>query len=387
MKNVYKWPNPYSSYYAANIPSENYQLNKEALQALCNGIKREASDIELYDDLLKEAPNMHKTDILFALERKKAHLNQFLNLYTYLTGQYPPYETDKAVFQNYKEGLESAYAKGEDNVKEYQETSAFCQHPQIKNVFRWASISEKENATRFKILSETALIELRDYGPDPLVINIEKATTQNDTYRTALWTGEHFQLTLMSIDIGDDIGLEVHPNTDQFIRIEQGNGLVEMGDSKDNLYFEEEAEDNYAIVVPAGKWHNITNTGDKPLKVYVIYAPPVHPHGTVQKTNPDATASKEDYKKDDNKTVFGRTPDEWIGHTKFLVKEGLEDVKRGVNALHILQEFILMGVLVGKGYDPKTAYETVEEWERTGKSRLLQESKKYSSSKQLRNDT
>lgn len=76
-----------------------------------------------------------------------------------------------------------------------------------------------------------------------------------------------------------------------------------------------------------------------------------------------------------NPTYFGRTPDGWIQYTEFLVKEGLEDVKRGINATHILQEFILMGVLVGKGYSPEKAYETVEEWERTGESKLLQQSK------------
>lgn len=76
-----------------------------------------------------------------------------------------------------------------------------------------------------------------------------------------------------------------------------------------------------------------------------------------------------------NPVYFGRTPDEWITHTDFLVNEGLEDVKRGINATHILQEFILMGVLVGKGYAPEKAYKTVEEWERTGASKLLQQSK------------
>lgn len=73
--------------------------------------------------------------------------------------------------------------------------------------------------------------------------------------------------------------------------------------------------------------------------------------------------------------VFGRTPDQWIEYTEFLVKEGLEDTKRGINMTHILQEFILMGVLVGKGYPPEQAYETVENWERTGESKILQQSK------------
>ncbi|MEI4771329.1 ferritin-like domain-containing protein [Psychrobacillus sp. FJAT-51614] len=70
-----------------------------------------------------------------------------------------------------------------------------------------------------------------------------------------------------------------------------------------------------------------------------------------------------------------KSPDEWVQYTEYLVNEGLEDVKRGVNSKHILQEFILMGVLVGKGYTPEKAYETVENWERTGESKLLQQSK------------
>ncbi|MFD3257809.1 cupin domain-containing protein [Paenibacillus lentus] len=129
---------------------------------------------------------------------------------------------------------------------------------------------------------------IKDYGPNPFVVNIEQVTEQNNTYRTALWTGNHLQLTVMSINVGDDIGLEVHPATDQFIRIEEGQGVVEMGNSKDKLDFVKEVYEDYAIIVPAGKWHNLTNTGNKPLKIYVIYAPPEHPHGTVHKTKKDA---------------------------------------------------------------------------------------------------
>ncbi|NGQ95203.1 cupin domain-containing protein [Brevibacillus sp. SYP-B805] len=134
-------------------------------------------------------------------------------------------------------------------------------------------------------------IVLKDYGSKPFVVNIDQAAKQNNTYRTALWTGKHFQVTLMSINVGDDIGLEVHPTTDQFIRIEEGQGLVQMGDSKDRLDFQEMAYDDYAIMIPAGKWHNVTNTGNKPLKIYVIYAPPEHPYGTVHETKADARSA------------------------------------------------------------------------------------------------
>lgn len=129
---------------------------------------------------------------------------------------------------------------------------------------------------------------LADFGPQPFVINIEQATLQNSTYRTALWTGSHLQLTLMSIPVGDEIGLENHPDLDQFLRIEQGQGLVLMGQSKDCLDFQRTVSDGCAIFVPAGSWHNLKNIGSLPLKLYSIYAPPEHPRGTVHATRADA---------------------------------------------------------------------------------------------------
>ncbi len=125
-------------------------------------------------------------------------------------------------------------------------------------------------------------IILRDYGPNPFVVNIDEATEQNNNFRLALWTGNHLQLTLMSINVGGEIGLEMHPHTDQFIRIEEGQGLTKMGARKDVLDFQAYVRDDYAIFIPAGTWHNLINTGYKPLKLYSIYAPPNHPFGTVQ---------------------------------------------------------------------------------------------------------
>ncbi len=132
-----------------------------------------------------------------------------------------------------------------------------------------------------------------DFGPNPFVIDIDKATLQNNYFRTALWTGTHMQLTLMSIKPGEDIGLEIHPNLDQFLRVEQGQGIVMMGDSKDNLNFQKRVYDNYAIIIPAGTWHNLINTGRVPLKLYSIYAPPQHPFGTVHETKRDAMEQEE----------------------------------------------------------------------------------------------
>ena len=99
-------------------------------------------------------------------------------------------------------------------------------------------------------------------------------------------------LDIMSIKVGEDIGLEIHPVTDQFLRIEAGQGIVKMGRTKDKLNFKANLTDEMAIMVPAGTWHNIINTGNKPLKLYSIYAPPHHPYGTVHKTKADAEAAE-----------------------------------------------------------------------------------------------
>ncbi|MEG6523614.1 cupin domain-containing protein [Desulfotomaculum sp. 1211_IL3151] len=131
-------------------------------------------------------------------------------------------------------------------------------------------------------------IKLMDYGPYPFVVNIEEAAKQNNNFRIALWTGNYLQLTLMSIKVGENIGLEMHPNLDQFLRIEEGQGLIQMGDRKDRLDYQARVQDDYAIIIPAGKWHNLINTGNRPIKLYSIYAPPEHPFGTVHKTKQDA---------------------------------------------------------------------------------------------------
>lgn len=151
------------------------------------------------------------------------------------------------------------------------------------------------NANQLAFLQSTQQrnhIKLKDYGPIPFVVNINEASKQNNTYRTALWTGSHLQVTLMSIKVGEDIGLEIHPNVDQFLRIEQGQGIVQMGKRKDNLNFVRKVYDDFAIMIPAGTWHNVTNTGNIPLKLYSIYAPPQHPIGTVHVTKADALASE-----------------------------------------------------------------------------------------------
>ncbi len=133
---------------------------------------------------------------------------------------------------------------------------------------------------------------MTDHGPAPFVIDIEKATLDNDAYRATLWTGASLQLTVMAIPPGHVIGLEVHDDHDQFLRVEAGTARVQMGPAADRLTFDETVEDDFAIFVPAGSWHNVTNTGDVALKVYSIYAPPEHPHGTVHATRAEADADE-----------------------------------------------------------------------------------------------
>lgn len=95
-------------------------------------------------------------------------------------------------------------------------------------------------------------MDTKDYGPEPYVANIEELTVANDKFRVAKWTGKNLQMTLMCIQPGEDVGLEVHDDHDQFLRIEAGTARVEMGPSKDNLNYVKDAEDDFAIFVPAG---------------------------------------------------------------------------------------------------------------------------------------
>lgn len=135
-------------------------------------------------------------------------------------------------------------------------------------------------------------LDLKDYGPQPYVINIEELTNDNDQFRIAKWTGKNMQMTVMAIPEGGEVGLEVHEDHDQFLRIESGEAKVVMGPAEDNLDQEWEAEDDWAIFVPAGTWHNIINDGDDPLKLYSIYAPPEHPAGTVHKDKAESDAAE-----------------------------------------------------------------------------------------------
>jgi len=126
------------------------------------------------------------------------------------------------------------------------------------------------------------------------VDDIEEMTEENSDFRRVLYTGKHMQLVLMAIKPGGEIGEEVHTDTDQFFRVEKGRGEVLIDGKRTKI------KNDMAIVVPAGARHNIKNTGDKPLRLYTLYAPPEHVDGTVQATKADAEASTEHF---DGKTT------------------------------------------------------------------------------------
>ncbi len=114
--------------------------------------------------------------------------------------------------------------------------------------------------------------------------DIEKLTEENQDFRRVLYTGRNLQLVLMTLLPGEEIGEEVHEDRDQFFRIEEGEGVIDI-DGVENA-----VEDDIAVIVPAGARHNVRNTGDEPLQFYTIYGPPEHKDGVVQATKADAEA-------------------------------------------------------------------------------------------------
>lgn len=113
------------------------------------------------------------------------------------------------------------------------------------------------------------------------IANIEDLTTRNTNFRQVLYTGENLQLVLMALKPGEEIGEEVHDDRDQFFRIEAGEGEVWIDGKKNKV------KDDDAIVVPGGARHNVVNTGKQALKLYTVYGPPEHKHGTLHRTKAD----------------------------------------------------------------------------------------------------
>ncbi|MBX6367339.1 MAG: cupin domain-containing protein [Rhodospirillales bacterium] len=119
--------------------------------------------------------------------------------------------------------------------------------------------------------------------------DIEDLTEENTDFRRVLYTGKHLQLVLMCLQPGEEIGAEVHEDRDQFFRVEEGEGEVEIDGRRSEI------GDDDAIIVPAGARHNIINTGDEPLKLYTLYAPPEHKDGIVHATKEEAEANEEHF--------------------------------------------------------------------------------------------
>jgi mannose-6-phosphate isomerase-like protein (cupin superfamily) len=128
----------------------------------------------------------------------------------------------------------------------------------------------------------------QDMGKKPWTLDMEQVTIDNEDYRFVNWTGEHIQLVLMSLDPGEEITLEIHKSRDQFIRIEQGKAHVRMGKTKDKLDYNKTVDDDWAILIPAGYWHHIENTGNTALKLYTVYGPPEHDKATRHETLKEA---------------------------------------------------------------------------------------------------
>lgn len=126
--------------------------------------------------------------------------------------------------------------------------------------------------------------QITDHGPKPYVADISAATLKNCFYRTTVWTGKHLQMTLMQINPGEDIGLEVHPDVDQFIMVVYGCGVTMLGPARDQLTYKVPVKNGYGVFVPAGTWHNLINCGSCPMKLFTLYAPPEHAPGTVHPT-------------------------------------------------------------------------------------------------------
>ena len=123
--------------------------------------------------------------------------------------------------------------------------------------------------------------------------NIEALTLDNQNFRAVLFAGTHTQLTLMRLLPGEEIGWEAHGHLDQFLRIEQGTGELDLGVGEDAVDETHPVEDDWAIIVPAGTWHNVRNVGDGDLKLYSLYSPPEHPEGTIHVTKAEADAAEE----------------------------------------------------------------------------------------------
>ncbi|WP_244445049.1 cupin domain-containing protein [Oceanobacillus jeddahense] len=256
-------------------------------------LQREASSIPMYFQVAEQFrhdPSMQ--GLVYAVQSRNQIAAGLEQAYQYFTGQQPDIRQSTRT-QEANDTVESIYNHALQGYEENYRKSEQINEPFSRQLLYQLAMTDYQIANHLAGYVEnhqgySMTSRVTDHGGNPFVIDIENAAEANTNYRIALWTGDHLQVTLMSIPVGEDIGLEVHPDTDQFIRIEEGNGTVQMGNRQDNLTIRQQVEEDSAIMVPAGTWHNITNTGDEDLKLYTVYAPPHHPFGTVEATKQEA---------------------------------------------------------------------------------------------------
>lgn len=130
--------------------------------------------------------------------------------------------------------------------------------------------------------------ESRTLRTEPMIASLDCLARRNSCFRREIWTGNYFQVTLMCIPAGGEIGLECHEDTDQLLCIAEGCAVITMGKHRACMMEQKRVGSGCAVIIPAGTWHNLCNVGRTPLRLYSLYAPPQHPAGTAQRTKEDA---------------------------------------------------------------------------------------------------
>ncbi|MFS0749259.1 cupin domain-containing protein [Oceanobacillus sp. 1P07AA] len=288
--------------YASQSPSITEKEKEELAEITLENLQKDVVTIQLLDQLSTSTNQQQYLNTLnYTREIKLRNINQLDYLYRTITGNAPNYQTASEASRNTEIGIQDVVERCIEDYEGNYKASLKSSSSAVQQLYYqlssvgYMAANQLYNIYHYSRKSNSATTlnrQLEDHGGEPFVIDIEEAAEQNTAYRTAIWTGEHLQVTLMSIPIGNNIGLEVHPNHDQFIRIEDGDGVVQMGNQENNLTYRRQLSDSSAVMIPAGTWHNITNTGDEPLKLYTIYAPPEHSFGTVHQTKADALASE-----------------------------------------------------------------------------------------------
>lgn len=147
---------------------------------------------------------------------------------------------------------------------------------------RAARMTDFRKGVKDFVPSSSGNIYRVDKGPVPTVINIDAKAIENENYISALWTGANLQLTVMSVPAHEEIPMEIHGNEDQMVYVVKGEGEVTVGSSVNSPEVVSQLKSGYCVLIPAAKHHMIRNSGERELKLFSVYAPPVHLRGTVK---------------------------------------------------------------------------------------------------------